>query len=258
MRKSKEVLRLHFELGLRQREIARACSISQGAVHNYLKKAAAAGITWPLPEGWDEKRIEEALFGEQRPVDRSRERAVPDFPSLHEELQRHRHLTLQLAWEEYRQTNPQGYHYSRFCALYQRWRGKQNVVMRQEHKPGEKGFVDWAGATIPVHDPVTGEVWPASLFVMVLGASSYTYAEATRDEQLAVWINAHIHAFEYFSGVPRLLIPDNLRTGVSRACRYDPDLNPTYQEFAMHYAVGVVPARPRHPKDKGLNSYCTS
>jgi transposase len=250
MRKTKEVLRLHFELGLRQREIARACSISQGAVHNYLKKAAAAGITWPLPEGWDEKRIEEALFGEQRPVDRSRERAVPDFPSLHEELQRHRHLTLQLAWEEYRQTNPQGYHYSRFCALYQRWRGKQNVVLRQEHKPGEKGFVDWAGATIPMHDPVTGEVWPASLFVMVLGSSSYTYAEATRDQQLAAWINAHIHAFEYFSGVPRLLIPDNLRTGVSRACRYDPDLNPTYQEFAMHYAVGVVPARPYRARDK--------
>ena len=250
MRKTKEVLRLHFELGLRQREIARACSISQGAVHNYLKRAAAAGITWPLPEDWDEKRIEEALFGEQRPVDRSRERAVPDFPALHEELQQHRHLTLQLAWEEYRQGNPEGYHYSRFCALYQRWRGKQNVVLRQEHQPGEKGFVDWAGTTIPVHDPVTGEVWPASLFVMVLGASSYTYAEATGDQQLAAWISAHIHAFEYFSGVPRLLIPDNLRTGVSRACRYDPDLNPTYQEFAMHYGVGVVPARPYRARDK--------
>jgi transposase len=250
MRKTNEVLRLHFELGLRQREIARACSISQGAVHNYLKKAAAAGITWPLPEGWDEKRIEEALFGEPRPVDRSGERAVPDFPALHEELQRHRHLTLQLAWEEYRQRNPEGYHYSRFCALYQRWRGKQNVVLRQEHQPGEKGFVDWAGTTIAMHDPVTGEVWPAPLFVMVLGSSSYTYAEATGDQQLAAWISAHIHAFEYFSGVPRLLIPDNLRTGVSRACRYDPDLNPTYQEFAMHYDVGVVPARPGHPKDK--------
>ena len=250
MRKTKEVLRLHFELGLRQREIARACSISQGAVHNYLKKAAAARIPWPLPEGWDEKRIEEALFGELRPVDRSGERAVPDFPALHEELQRHRHLTLQLAWEEYRQRNPEGYHYSRFCALYQRWRGKQNVVLRQEHQPGEKGFVDWAGTTIPMHDPVTGEVWPAPLFVMVLGSSSYTYAEATGDQQLAAWISAHIHAFEYFSGVPRLLIPDNLRTGVSRACRYDPDLNPTYQEFAMHYEVGVVPARPGHPKDK--------
>ena len=160
---------------------------------------------------------------------------LPDFPALHSQLQQHRHLTLQLTWEEYRQIHPEGYGYSRFCELYERWRRKQDVVLRQVHQPGEKGFVDWAGATIPMHDPVTGEVWPASLFVMVLGASSYTYAEATQDQQLTAWISAHIHAFEYFSGVPRLLVPDNLRTGVSRACRYDPDLNPTYQELAMHY-----------------------
>src|SRR6266478_1979670 len=240
MRKIKEVLRLRFELRLGQREIARACSISQGAVHNYLKRAAAAGIAWPTPEGWDEQRVEQALFGEQQVVKRLPEQVLPDFPDLHS----------QLAWEEYRQVHPEGYGYSRFCGLYQRWRRKQDVVLRQVHKPGEKGFVDWAGATIPVHDPITGEIWPASLFVMVLGMSSYTYAEATRDQQLAAWISTHIHAFEYFSGVPRLLVPDNLRTGVSRACRYDPDLNPTYQEFALHYGVGVVPARPRHPKDK--------
>jgi len=257
MRKIKEVLRLRFELRLGQREIARACSISQGAVHNYLKRAAAAGIAWPTPEGWDEQRVEQALFGERQVVKRLPEQVLPDFAALHAELQQHPHLTLQLTWEEYRQVHPEGYGYSRFCGLYQRWRRKQDVVLRQVHKPGEKGFVDWAGATIPLHDPVTGEVWPASLFVMVLGASSYTYAEATRDQQLAAWISAHIHAFEYFSGVPRLLVPDNLRTGVSRACRYDPDLNPTYQEFAMHYDVGVVPARPRHPKDKACASYCT-
>jgi transposase len=155
-----------------------------------------------------------------------------------------------LAWEEYRQANPDGYGYSRFCELYGRWLRKQDVVLRQQYKPGEKGFVDWAGAKIPVQDPATGEVWPASLFVMVLGASSYTYAEATRDQQMAAWLNAHIHAFEYFGGVPRLLVPDNTRTGVSRACRYDPDLNPTYQEMATHYNVGVVPARPYRPRDK--------
>jgi transposase len=250
MRKISEVLRLRFELGLGQRAIARACSISQSTVHEYLNRAAAAGVVWPLGEEWDEQRVEQALFGERQVVKRLPEQVLPDFPALHAELQQHSHLTLQLAWEEYRQVHPEGYGYSRFCELYQRWRGKQDVVLRQMHKPGEKGFVDWAGATIPVHDPVTGEVWPASLFVMVLGASSYTYAEATRDQQLAAWINAHIHAFEYFSGVPRLLIPDNLRTGVSRACRYDPDLNPTYQEFAMHYAVGVVPARPYRARDK--------
>jgi transposase len=250
MRKTNEVLRLRFELGLGQRAIARACSISQGAVHNYLKKAAAAaGIHWPLPEGWDEPRIEEALFGDRRPVEQ-RPRDLPDFPALREQLQRYPHLTLQLAWEEYRQVHPEGYGYSRFCELYGRWRKKQDVVLRQDHQPGEKGFVDWAGATIPVQDPVSGEIWPAALFVMVLGASSYTYVEATRDHQLTAWLSSHMHAFEYFGGVPRLLVPDNPRTGVSRACRYDPDLNPTYQEFAMHYGVGVVPARPYRPRDK--------
>jgi transposase len=250
MRRISEVLRLRFELGLGQRAIARACSISQSTVHEYLHRAAVAGVVWPLGEEWDEQRVEQALFGERQVVKRLPEQVLPDFPALHSQLQQHPHLTLQLAWEEYRQVHPEGYGYSRFCELYQRWRGKQDVVLRQIHKPGEKGFVDWAGATIPVHDPVTGEIWPASLFVMVLGTSSYTYAEATRDQQLAAWINAHIHAFEYFSGVPRLLIPDNLRTGVSRACRYDPDLNPTYQEFAMHYDVGVVPARPYRARDK--------
>ena len=118
------------------------------------------------------------------------------------------------------------------------------MVLRQEHKPSEKSFVDWAGATIPMQDPDTGGTWQASLFVTVLGASSHTYAEATCDQQLSAWIASHIHAFEYFGGVPRLLVPDTPRTGVSRARRYDPDLNPTYQEMAMHYGVGVVPARP--------------
>src|SRR5215471_2320045 len=213
------------------------------------KKAAAAGFGWPLPEGWDEKRIEEALFGNRRPIER-RPRALPDFPALKEQFQRHPHLTLQLAWEEYRQVHPDGYGYSRFCELYQRWRKKQDVVLRQNHTPGEKGFVDWAGRTIPIQDPQTGEVHGAALFLMVLGASNYTYAEATLDQQMAAWLGCHIHAFEYFGAVPRLLVPDNTRTGVSRACRYDPDLNPTYQEMAMHYGIGVVPARPYHPRDK--------
>ena len=152
--KIKEVLRLRFELQLGQREIARACSISQGAVHNYLKKAAAAGIGWPLPEDWDEKRIEETLFGDRHPIER-RQRALPDFPALHEQFQQHRHLTLQLAWEEYRQVHPDGYGYSRFCELYGRWLQKQDVVLRQNHTPGEKGLVDWAGRTIPLLSSIT-------------------------------------------------------------------------------------------------------
>jgi transposase len=175
---------------------------------------------------------------------------LPDFSSLHQQLQQHPHLTLQLAWQEYREAHSDGYGYSRFCELYGRWRRKQDVVLRQNHTPGEKGFVDWAGRTIPLQDPQTGKGRPAALFVMVLGASNYTYVEATLDQQMASWLGCHIHAFEYFGAVPKLLVPDNTRTGVSRACRYDPDLNPTYQEMAMHYGVGVVPARPYRPRDK--------
>src|SRR5213595_58553 len=192
MRKIREVLRLRFELRLGQRAIARACSISQSTVHEYLNRAAAAGVVWPLGEEWDEQRVEQALFGERQVVKRLPGQVLPDFPALHSQLQQHRHLTLQLAWEEYRQIHPEVYGYNRLCELYQRWLRKQDVVLRQVHKPGEKGFVDWAGATIPVHDPLTGEAWPASLFVMVLGTSSYTYAEATRDQQLSAWISAQL------------------------------------------------------------------
>ena len=142
------------------------------------------------------------------------------------------------------------YGYSHFCELYHRWRKRLDVVLRQEHKAGEKMFVDWAGATIPIHDPTSSQVSPASLFVAVLGASSYTYTEATRDQQLESWIQVHIRALEFFGGAPKLIVSDNLKTGVNRACRYDPDLNPTYQEMAMPYGIGVLPARPYKPRDK--------
>jgi transposase len=250
MRKLKEVLRLRFELGLRQNQIARSCSISQGAVSKYLKGAQAAGISWPLPEGWDEARLEEALFGPSPRRVYENYKPAPDFAHLHEELQRHRHLTLQLGWEEYRQAHPDGYGYSRFCELYRRWRRHLDVVLRQDHAAGEKLFVDYAGATIPLHDPQGGTVRPAALFVAVLGASNYTYAEATDSQELENWIGSHIRTFEFLEGVPKLVIPDNLRSGVSRACRYEPDLNPAYHEMAMYYGVGVVPARPYKPRDK--------
>jgi len=250
MRKLKEVLRLHHELGLGQRQIARSCAVGQSTVHDYLKRAQAVGITWPLPEGWDDLRLEEALFGPGVRRLYENPRPAPDFARLHEELQRHPHLTLQLAWEEYRQSHPDGYAYSRFCELYQRWRQRLDVVLRQEHPAGEKLFVDFAGATIPVHDPQGGPVREASLFVAVLGASNYTYAEATWSQGLDDWIGAHIRTFEFLAGVPRLVVPDNTRSGVSRACRYEPDLNRTYHELAMHYGVAVLPARPRKPRDK--------
>jgi transposase len=250
MRKLKEVLRLHHELGLGQRQIARSCAVGQSTVHDYLKRAQAAGLTWPLPEGWDDRRLEEALFGLGVRHLYENPRPAPDFARLHEELQRHPHLTLQLAWEEYRQAHPDGYAYSRFCELYQHWRQRLDVVLRQEHPAGEKLFVDFAGATIPVHDPQGGPVREASLFVAALGASNYTYAEATWSQALEDWLGAHIRTFEFLGGVPRLVVPDNTRSGVSRACRYEPDLNRSYHELAMHYGVAVLPARPRKPRDK--------
>jgi transposase len=208
MRKLKEVLRLRYELGLGQRQIARSCSIGHGTVYEYLKRAQAAGVTWPLPEGWDDRQLEEALFGPTPRRVYENRKPTPDFARLHEELQRHPHLTLQLAWEEYGQVHPDGYGYSRFCELYQQWRQQLDVVLRQEHKAGEKLFVDYAGATVPIYDPQGGPERPASIFVAVLGASNYTYAEATESQELENWIGSHIRTFEFLGGVPRLVIPD--------------------------------------------------
>jgi len=166
MRKTKEVLRLRFELGLGQRQIARCCGMGLGTVHEYLERATTAGIGWPLPEGFSEEELEAKLLGNQ-PVRAKavEQRPQPDWKTIHEQLQQHRHLTLQLVWEEYRQANPEGYRYSWFCERYQHWRRHLDVVLRQEHKAGEKMFVDWAGATIPVYDSTTGQTWSASLFL---------------------------------------------------------------------------------------------
>lgn len=252
MRKLKEVMRLRFELHLSHQQIGRSCAIGTSTAHKYLKRIEAAGLTWPLPEDWDEARLEAAVFARPGAPVRAPKavRSQPDFGSIHEQLRRHQHLTLQLLWEEYREGNPEGYRYSRFCELYQRWRSKLDVVLRQEHKAGEKMFIDWAGASIPVYDRITEESSPAPLFVAALGASSYTFAEAMRDQQMESWLTAHVHAFEYCQGIPALAVPDNAKTGVSKAHRYDPDLNPTYYNFALHCGFGIVPARPYKPRDK--------
>lgn len=252
MRKLKEVLRLRYELKLSYQQIGRSCAITVSTVHKYLKRAEQSGVTWPLPDDWDEARLDAALFPEPAAPSTPPElaRTLPDFAAIHQELQSSKHVTLQLLWDEYKQANPDGYRYSRFCFLYQRWRSKLDVVLRQEHKAGEKMFVDWAGATIPVYDRHSGQAWQAPLFVAALGASSYTWAEATRDMQMECWLNAHVHAFEYFHGIPALAVPDNCKTGVTKAHYYDPDLNPTYYNFAVHCGFGIVPARPRKARDK--------
>ena len=250
MRKVKDVLRLRFELGLRQDQIARSCSIGQATVHRYLERASAAGLSWPLAEDCDDRRLNELLFP-SRPVHAPQQlRASVDFGEIHRQLMSHKHVTLQLLWEEYRQTQPDGYGYSRFCELYQKWHRNHSVVMRQDHRPGEKTFVDWAGPTVPVHDRRTGDIAPASLFVAVLGASTYTFARAALSQDLPNWIACHIAAFEYFNGTTKLIVPDNPRTGVDRACRYEPDLNRTYHEMSQHYGVAIMPARPYKPRDK--------
>jgi len=251
MRKTREVLRLHFDLKLGQRQIARSAQVSQSTVHEYLTRFAASGLSWPLPAEIAETELEAALFSaETKTPPPAGRRPRPDFVHIHQELQQHQHTTLQLLWEEYRAVQPEGYGYSRFCYHYQQWNKQRDVVMRQQHHPGEKLFVDWAGAKIPIYDPQTGAVHETSLFVAVLGASNYTYAEATWSQELQHWIGAHVRTFEFLGGVPHLVVPDNPKTGVTRACRYDPDLNPTYQEMALHYGVGVLPARPRKPRDK--------
>jgi len=250
MRKIKEVLRLRFGLGLHQDQIARSCSIGQATVHRYLEKAAAAKLGWPLPDDFDDQQLDALLFPTRPLRTPSQPRPGLDFSQLHAQLQTHKHLTLQLLWEEYRETHPKGYGYSRFCELYRRWNRNQEVVLRHDHKAGEKTFVDWAGDTVPIHDRETGETTPASIFVAVLGASTYTFARAAPTQNLASWIDCHVRAFEFFQGTTKLLVPDNPRTGVTRACRYEPDLNRTYHEMAQHYGIGVLPARPRKPRDK--------
>jgi len=249
MRKIKEVLRLKFELRLGNRQIARSCSINHNTVCDYVRRATAAGLDrWPLPADLDDAAIETRLFPPNRT--RAAVRPMPGWPSIHDELRGNKHVTLQLLWQEYKLASPDGYSYTRFCELYQQWSAQLDVVLRQEHRAGEKMFVDYAGATVPIIDSKTGEIQEASIFVAVLGASSYTYAEASWNQDLPSWIGSHIRALEFFQGSPALWIPDNLKNAVTRPCRYEPDLNPTYQEMAVHYGAAVIPARVRKPRDK--------
>ena len=249
MRKLKEVLRLH-SLGMSQHQIARSCSISQSTVHDYLSAARSAGVRWPLPENWDDRQIIQTLFPEHPAAAVWRKHPEPDWVKIHQDLQTHKNLTLQLVWQEERESNPEGYAYSRFCDLYRRWLKKLDLVLRQEHRAGEKLFVDYAGDTIPIHDARTGDIRHAAVFVAVLGASSYAFAEATSGQDLRNWIGSHIRAVEFLGGVTLVVVPDNLKSGVRQPCYYEPDLNPTYREWGEHYGVAIIPARPYRPRDK--------
>lgn len=248
MRKIRETLRLHFDSRLGQRPIARCLNISRTTVGDYLHRAKMAGLGWPLPEDLSDQQLYNLLFPPAAPVLTS-DRPLPDCSYLHTELKR-KGVTLMLLWEEYQSEHPQGYRYSHFCELYRQWARKLKISMRQIHKAGEKLFVDYAGHTLPIVDPHTGEITEAQIFVAVLGASSYTFAEATLSQNLPDWLGSHRRAFEFLGGVPELVIPDNLKSAVSKPCRYEPDLNPSYQDLAEHYGTAVIPARVRKPKDK--------
>ncbi|AMV70857.1 IS21-like element ISPsy14 family transposase [Desulfuromonas carbonis] len=248
MRKIKDVLRLHYEAGLTQRAIARSVGTSHTTVGEFLRRAAHAGLSWPLPENLDETRLEQLLFP-PAPVIPADQRPMPDWATIHQELKR-KGVTLGLLWEEYQNSHPEGYRYSRFCDLYREWSGKLRLSMRQVHKAGEKLFVDYTGQTLPIVDRRTGEIREAQLFVAALGASSQTFAEATWTQGLPDWIGSHVRAFSFYGGVPEIVVPDNLKSAVSKPCRYEPDINPTYAELAAHYGCAVIPARVRKPKDK--------
>ena len=248
MRKIKEIIRLKLELGLSARQIARSCNISHSTVLGMLRRVEESGLSWPFPDHLDDSTLEDRLYPASN-EDADSCRFQPDWAAVHRELRR-KGVTLQLLWQEYKQEHPDGYQYSYFCELYKKWSGTLDLPLRQVYRAGEKMFVDYAGMPLKVSDISSGKVFEASVFVAVLGASNYTFAEATPSQELEHWIASHSRCFEYFDGVSECIVPDNLRSGVTRACRYEPDINPTYQEMAAYYGTVIIPARPRRPRDK--------
>ena len=248
MRKIREVFRLKFDCDISNRQIAKSCKIARSTVAEYLFRFQQAALSWPLPQNLDDNQLEQLLYP-QLPALPAHERPMPDWSYIHQQL-RQKSVTLMLLWQEYKEIHPHGYQYSQFCHRYRQWAAKIDPVMRQEHRAGEKMFVDYAGQTVPVYDLHSNQMREAQIFVAVLGASNYTYAEATWTQTLADWIGSHSRAFAFFGGVPKLVVPDNLKSAVSKASFYDPDINPTYLDLVNHYGTVVIPARVRRPKDK--------
>ena len=246
VRKIREVLRLKAEARWSDRQIAAATGTARSTVQECLRRAKAAGVSWPLPPECDDEELTARLYPRASAIDRY---PTPDFATIQLELSR-KGVTRMLLWQEYKARHPDGCQYSAFCRDYEAWLGRQDAVMRFEHTPGDKLFVDYSGLTMQIVDRTSGEVQTAEIFVAALGASNFTYVEATLSQTLADWLGAHVRAFEYFGGVTQAVVPDNLKSGVRRACRYEPDLNPSYQDFAEHYRVAVLPARVRKPRDK--------
>jgi len=248
MRRIRDVLRLKYAQGLSARAIAASLGLGKGTVGVYLSRARHAGLGWPLPQELDDDGLELLLFPASPSVP-DPDRPVPDWADVDRELKRPG-VTRALLWEEYRATCPGGFGYTWFCTHYEAWKGRVRPTMRQTHVGGEKVFVDFAGDTVTVIDPATGEVQAVKLFVAAMGASNYTYAEAVASEGLEDWIGAHVRMFAFLGGVPKVVVPDNLKSAVFKADRFDPGLNRTYAEMAGHYGTAILPARPYKPRDK--------
>jgi transposase len=248
MRQVHEVLRLKWAVGLSDRQIARSLGLSRPTIASYVQRAQLAGLSWPLPDGLDDATLEQRLFPPP-PAKGPLTLPAPDWATVHRELKR-KGVTLFLLWQEYKVATPEGFQYSWFCQAYRSWASKLNLVMRQSHRAGEKLFVDYAGQSIPVVHGRTGEVHEAALFIAVLGASNYTYVEATWTQSLPDWIGSHVRTLTALGGVPDIVVPDNLKAAVTRAHRYEPALNRTYADLAHHYGFAVIPARAAKPRDK--------
>jgi transposase len=249
MRKIKDVLRLKYEANLSCRQIAASLKLSVGVISKYTNAAEAAGLSWPLPSELNDTLLAARLFP---PVASVREHVVPDCAFIHQEL-KGKGVTLMLLWEEYQASCAgQAYQYAQFCVHYRQFRSRLKLSMRQTHKVGEKLFVDYSGDGVPIVDPQTGEIRRAQIFVAVLGASGYTFAEATLSQTLPDWIGSHVRAFNFFGCAPEIVVPDNLKSAVTRPCFYEPELNATYSDMAQHYGLAIIPARPYKPRDKAM------
>lgn len=249
MRKLREILRLRLSAQLSMRQIRDSLRLSLGAVQKITRKAHELGLDWNAIEKLDDRQLANAIYPESD-TRTSGSLQLPDWRDVHQELKL-KSVTKHLLWEEYSQQYPnRSYSYPQYCYLYGAWLKKQKRSMRQTHKAGDKLFVDYAGQTIPIVQGDTGEVRFAQIFVAVLGASNYTFAEATWSQGLPDWLASHARAFAFIGGVPKLVVPDNLKSGVTKACRYDPDLNPSYEQLGAHYGAAIMPARPRKPQDK--------
>jgi len=254
MRQIREVLRLHLQAGLSYAETGRALKMAKSTVGAVVLMARAAGVDWATAQQLDDAELERRLY--RPPVPRCSRQLEPNYAWIHQELKRPG-VTLQLLWEEYARGNRLAYKYTSFCIKYRAWVVSLARSMRQTHVAGEKLFVDYAGQTVPIFDAATGEITPAQIFVAVLGASNYTHACATARQTMDDWLGAVMQAFEFIGGVPLLLVPDQTRALIARPDPYEPQTGRTVEEFATHYGVAVLPARPGRPRDKASTSYCT-